>query len=512
MELLKFFTENNLSGHKTKETLLMKNFPDMYVQVVNHSNFLPFKDKLTFREKIWYFIHNETNQMVCKECGTKLKFGKDLRAGYPKYCSVKCMNKNRDHIAQVKLTSNLLYGGNAPTCSKNIQEKVRTTLKKNYGVESPMDSKIIRDKVTKTMQERFNVSNASQTDNYRKRNLINYTDFGITDVANGKMTYVCSTCGITSELNDYFFFYRRNNNINLCPKCTPIKSFAKQSDLFNYIQELLPNDVILKNSRSIIKPKEIDVYVPSMKIGFELNGLYWHSSLFNANTDHQDKQEKTEFLGIKLFQIFEDEWDNKRDIVKSMINNLLGININKIYARQCEIRDVKVSEATEFLNKSHLQGYSHSKHKIGLFYNNELVSIMTFGSPRIISGRRETEPNVFEIIRFASNLNTTVVGGASKLFKYFIDNHNPSKIITYADRRFSTGELYKKLGFEFIRYTQPNYYYLVNNKRVHRFNFNKQKLIKRGFDPNKTEKQIMIENNIYKIFDCGSLLFEKNFK
>ena len=136
---------------------------------------------------------------------------------------------------------------------------------------------------------------------------------------------------------------------------------------------------------------------------------------------------------------------------------------------------------------------------------------MTFNKPRIITGGWKNQDGTFEIIRFASKLDTTINGGAGKLLSYFVKEYKPIKIISYADRRFSTGNVYKSLGFTFKHYTQPNYYYLINNKRVHRFNFNKQILIKMGYDPAKTERQIMEENKIYKIFDCGSLLFEKYF-
>ena len=131
---------------------------------------------------------------------------------------------------------------------------------------------------------------------------------------------------------------------------------------------------------------------------------------------------------------------------------------------------------------------------------------MTFGKQRKNMGNK-SEENTYELLRFCNKLNTSVIGGASKLFKYFIDNYKPEEIITYADRSWSQGNLYRKLGFDFIYETQPNYYYVVDGIRKNRFNFRKDILIKDGFDPNKTEREIMLERKIYRIYDSGQLKF-----
>lgn len=156
----------------------------------------------------------------------------------------------------------------------------------------------------------------------------------------------------------------------------------------------------------------------------------------------------------------------------------------------------------EFLIQNHIQGFVGSKYKIGLFYNNELVSLMTFGNLRKSLGQNKKEDH-FELLRFCNKLNTSVVGGASKLLKYFIKEFKPKKIISYSDLSRSDGNLYKTLGFEYSGLSEPNYYYIIGEIRSHRFNFRKDKLVKQGFDNNKTEIQIMTERKIPRIFDCG---------
>ena len=124
-------------------------------------------------------------------------------------------------------------------------------------------------------------------------------------------------------------------------------------------------------------------------------------------------------------------------------------------------------------------------------------------------GKKSTNDNEYELLRFCNKLNTNVLGGASKLFKYFKNNYKPKEITTYADRSHSNGGLYKQLGFKFISKTSPNYYYIIDGIRKHRFNFRKDKLIKEGFEPNKTEHQIMIDRNIFRIYDSGNLKYKK---
>jgi len=212
--------------------------------------------------------------------------------------------------------------------------------------------------------------------------------------------------------------------------------------------------------------------------------------------------------GIQLIQIFEDEWLFKQDIVKSRLLNLLKLNKNKIYARKCVLKEITSKESKEFLNTNHIQGNVNSNIRLGLYYDDELVSIMTFGKLRKSMGY-STKKGSYEMLRFCNKLNTSVIGGADKLLQYFVKLYQPKEIITYADRRWSQGNLYDKLDFEFIYKTKPNYWYINDDKREYRFKYRKDVLVKKGFDINKTEHQIMLERKIYRIYDCGANLYIK---
>jgi hypothetical protein len=283
------------------------------------------------------------------------------------------------------------------------------------------------------------------------------------------------------------------------------------SNIEKKIQRLFIDDNIsfVENDRKILGGKEIDIFLPDYNIGIEINGLYWHSE--ECGKDRQYHISKTKLAnenGVKLIHIFEDEWLNNPEIVKSRLLNLINKTPNKIFARKCMIKELSNNECKEFLEQNHLQGYTPATYNIGLFHNNELVSLMTFGKRKI------TGKNSLELIRFCNKINTNVIGSASKLFKYFINKYKPEELISYADVRWSglnpEDTLYYKLGFKLSHISKPNYWYNYANIRYHRYNFRKDKLIKDGFDPNKTESEIMVERGFNKIWDCGNLVFTFN--
>ena len=289
-----------------------------------------------------------------------------------------------------------------------------------------------------------------------------------------------------------------------CPKCAILMSKAEDE-----IANLLSCFYKVVQRHKLSTKKEVDIYLPELNIGIEFNGLRWHSEQFIKNNKyHIEKTLQAKEEGIRLIHIFEDEWLFKKEIVKSRLLNLIGKTPNKIYARKCEIREVSSQDSTKFLDENHIQGKVGSNIKIGLYYNNELVSLMNFSKPRINIGGSK-EDGIYELVRFSNKLNTFVIGGASKLLKHFEKTHKPKEIISYADRRWSEGNLYHKLGFDFIHFSEPNYFYVNNNKRENRFKYRKSELVKQGFDENKTEKQIMEEQGFHRIYDCGNMKFIK---
>lgn len=213
----------------------------------------------------------------------------------------------------------------------------------------------------------------------------------------------------------------------------------------------------------------------------------------------------------RVVYVFSDEWESKRDIVKSRLRHMLGMS-DKVWARKCEVRVVEDNALVRsFLRENHIQGYVGSVHKLGLFHDGELVSLMTFGNLRKSMGQKAGE-GAFELLRFCNRLGTSVVGGASRLFRHFLGSHSVDQVISYADKRWSDGGLYRSLGFTLAGETVPNYFYIINGRREYRFRWRKDILVGMGHSPEKTEVEIMHGLGHYRIFDRGSMKFIYNNK
>lgn len=311
------------------------------------------------------------------------------------------------------------------------------------------------------------------------------------------------------------FWQRPTNHTALghtCPKCSNQVSLAEE-EIVDYLHSIDSNLTIECRNRSLLKPLEIDIFVKELNIAIEYNGLVWHSEKFNDDKySHLYKLKKCNEKGIRLIHIFEDEWLFKKDIVKSRLKSIFGLTENKIYARKCELKSVSPNIAQTFLGQNHIQGKCKGKYHYGLYYDNELVSLMTFGVTRQMEKYNKDYKDTYELLRFCNKQNLNVVGGASKLLKQFIRDVNPKSIISYADRRWSDGNLYNKLGFTHTHNSKPNYFYVVGKKRENRFKYRKSELIKDGYDPSKSEHEIMLDRKIYRIYDCGTMVYKMSLK
>ena len=282
-----------------------------------------------------------------------------------------------------------------------------------------------------------------------------------------------------------------------CEKHSHRFSSKGEIELFNYIANFYPDTKKLRISGS-----EFDVYIPSLNMAFEFNGLYWHSDAYKKKSYHYDKHKLANKNGINLINIWEDDWNYKKDIVKSIIKNKLKLNETKIYARNCVIKEVLPEDAKIFLNENHLQGAVAANIKLGLYYNDILVSLMTFGKRKI------SNKSQFELLRFCNKLNFSIIGSASKLFKHFLNNYQYNTIISYANLDISNGNIYKILGFKEVGYTGINFWWSDNINRYSRNKFMKYKINKE--DKYNTANDIMINKGYHKIYGTGNLKFEFN--
>jgi hypothetical protein len=285
----------------------------------------------------------------------------------------------------------------------------------------------------------------------------------------------------------------------LCRKCIPtFRGVSKaEIEIADFCSSICP---VSRNVK--YKGFEIDIEIPSKNIAIEYNGLYWHSSANGYTSDrHLSKTQFMEQRGWQLIHIFEDEWVHKQKIVKDRIRHLLGFSSISLGARKTKVVSVSPSESTRFLNNNHLQGAVGANIRLGLEYDNKLVALMTFGKPRY------QKHHSWELIRYCTLLGHSVVGGAGKLLAAFMLD-NPGSILSYADRRWSRGQLYKQIGFTQIGISPPGYFYFKGDLRVNRQTFQKSKLkLSSSYSENKTEQQIMYDDGWHKIWDCGNLIF-----
>lgn len=503
---------------------------------------------LSWPECLYWYYHKLSTFPVCV-CGNKTKFI-NFKQGYREFCCPACVSK----YSQLKKEQTCIkhYGVKNPAQSKEIQEKIRqTTLEKygvenifqsettkqsikdsnnkSYGVDYPLQSNEYKDHYKALMQERYGVDWNSQIKEVRlkKRDNINET------IKKGKDTfksnflsahpniidfddtyYICRCnhleCnGCTSrtfKIPKQIYHSRKPQGIELCTTLKPVNDFNKNTSIESFVKSILDehNIYYTTSDRSIISPQELDIYIPDKKIAIECNGCYWHSSIYKDSRYHNNKYTQCKHNGVQLLNIWEDWIINKPDIVESIILSKIGIYKNKIYARKCQVVKVNSNDSSEFLSKNHIQGSCRSSMRYGLLYNERLVALMTFGKKRGLMMGHQKRSDTWELMRFCTELNTTVVGGASKLLSHFIKDTSAQIIESFSSHDISNGGLYKNLGFVEESQSGASYWYIDKNLiRYHRFTFNKQSLIKQGFDKTLTEEQIMMQRGFLKIYDSG---------
>ena len=278
----------------------------------------------------------------------------------------------------------------------------------------------------------------------------------------------------------------------------------KESTLEKAVRVILDKYSIAyeQHNRDILAPKELDFYLYEHDIALEITGNYWHSTAVNPNKHHLVyKYRECKKLQLRLLTIFEDEIVNQPNIVEDRLKTILKLQKTTCYARNTTIKEITSKQGIAFLRDTHIQGPGTNSVYLGAFRQEELVAVMSFSRPSIAKGRAKVD---YELNRFAVKGN--VPGIASKLFKRFLLWYNPTSIISYADLRWNTGDLYAMLGFVLTHTTEPNYWYLDGLYRKSRFSYTKHKLLQihKLTSSKKTEEELAKDLGLYRIYDCGN--------
>lgn len=311
----------------------------------------------------------------------------------------------------------------------------------------------------------------------------------------------CVKCN--AEFNDNLY----SGNTPRCLICNPLNRFTSvgQKELLDFIKTNCGCNVI-HNDRKILDGLELDIYIPDKNLAIEYNGVYWHSEISGNKPKnyHINKLNECAKKGIQLIHIFDEEWEEKQDIIKSIILAKLK-KTETIYARNLIIKEVSNSDKELFLEKNHIQGSDVSKVRFGLYdKSEELLSLMTFCKSRY---DKKIE---WEMSRFCTKLNIRIVGGASKLFSHFIKTKNPISIVSYSDKRLFNGKIYETLGMGKRDDSPPSYYYTRIGRIIgNRITFQKHKLKKilPIFDGEISEWKNMQNNGFDRVWDCGNLKY-----
>ena len=489
---------SQLALEKRKKT----NFEKYGVENVAKTDWATQKRKKTNLKKYGVAEYTQTEEYKKKSKETSLeRYGTE--------------SPNQSEVVKKRKEESCLknFGAKNPFESEIIQAKIIGTNLKRYGATNPNKSKEVREKIRQTNQERYGCDCYSFQDKAMRENMFTqsliqhrtkyYETFlkGLKkrnisllsdkeQYINGDFTELkCEICGTVWKEE------KTNPRVIFCPHCDHSQSSCGEKEILQFVKSLGFDCVA--NERNILDGKELDVYIPEKKIAFEYDGNYWHNSSFKDKNYHQKKTLECKERGIRLIHIFEYEWETKRDKLENLIKSALGMFEKRIYARNCEVKEIDSETYKDFLDEYHIQDSINSPIRYGLFDEDELVSVIGFGKSRF-------KKDEIELHRYCVKNGYSIIGGFSKLIKH----SGIKNFISFVDLAHFSGEGYKKLGFKEIEITKPNYVYVKEKEVLTRIVCQKHKLVKvlgENFDEKLSETENMVLNGWNKIYDCGNL-------
>lgn len=526
-------------------TLVKSNkYKTVVADIINQTSFLP--NDVSLPQRLYHIINNTSTIPGCKTCSKPVSWNRRYKR-YNTYCgNSACPNHDPDVIAKKlehtdynkatkkrQQTNIERYGVSNYLASQQGLDKSKQTKIEKYGADYTaieqqhreqtmierygvsnyfsipgIQSSIIQIKKQKygttsnnikrqrTVRDRYGVDNAMQIKYAEYDGLFNNPDWLLDQHLNKNKSFA----QISSELNGIDPTALINKVRSAYPDFIPTR-FPVSTYEHNIVEFLQSHDIkCLTGDRTTISPYELDIYVPTHKIAIEVCGVYWHSEQQGRDRNyHKRKMELCAKQGIRLITIFSDELDDKTELVYHKLLNILNIDdTTKCFARQCTIINVTTNDKNKFLNANHIQGTGPGSITYGLCYDNKLVAVMSFIK----------QDSQFILNRYATSVR--VVGGFSKLLSHFKHNNKWSKIISFADLRWSMGDLYTNTGWILDGVLPPDYTYSPDGKvRIHKFNYRRKYLPKllKTFDPALSETQNCDNNGILRIWDCGKLRF-----
>jgi len=504
IETAKFWWKTSSLLVRKKEHAHIKN------DVITSTDFLPENSSMT--QRLWHIIHATQEIPGCRTCGDKVSWDRRNKE-YKKYCgNPRCPNID-PQIIEIKK--------NKTDYDKAAKKRKETNLEK-YGTTNFLASDLGKSKVrqkfndqpTEKKKQRYKTATETRketilkkygADNISLLNLSNDTIAKLNDkewlfnehyVKRKNLTQIANELNISRGATTVGRYLKRIGLDTL----NPIPVSTGEIELRQFLDTLEVE--YITNTRSEIAPYELDIFIPSNNLAIEYCGLYWHSEQQGRDRNyHKNKTNRCEQKGIQLLTIYEDEWKQRNVQVKQKISSLLNKDVRPhTYARKTNLVDVDAITKKEFFNDYHIQGDGPSSINIGLEYENEIIAIMGF---------IKQKNGVFYLNRYATSHR--VPGGFSKLLSHFMHNYEWTKIISFADKRWSMGNLYHVSGWNLVKTLPPDYYYSPDgHTRFHKFNYRRNRLpdLLKNFDKTLSERINCDNDGILRIWDCGKLKFE----
>lgn len=507
----------------------------------DHTSHLVLPENITISQLVWHFEY-DVPVPTCEECQKKPCKWNNASKQYRNFCSTKCSNRNESTKAKIRQTQDA--NGGHPSIRVSAKEKREATNIERYGNKSHLMNEDVKNKTRETMKNRYGHEYYSQTPQAKKekREWLKNNPEHLSVMLDKAKEYkqsdkyktdyreaVIKRLGLNGVKNEKDFkeYLRiehvknqkttleisKNIDLHVSNVCRWLDKLnvdrqyfltsTEEDEVYDFLNCVTDTKIILQD-RKILNGLELDLYMPDKELAIEYCGLYWHSEIYKDKYYHQTKYLKCKEKGIRLITLFQDEWRHKKDIVKRMLLNRLGESQeNKFYARNTKV--ITITDYTlvkNFLENNHIQGPTTGKFYLGLETSeNELVALAVF---------RELPDNTYELKRYATS--GIVAGGFSKILKAFERSLPYAGVCTtFADLRWSKGDLYTNAGFEEVAILKPDYSFIKSDARIHKFNMRTITADKFNDASEKysiNEKACMM--GYHKIYDCGKIKYAKN--
>lgn len=458
-------------------------------------------------------VKEKIKQTCIERYGSERYQSSGLHSEYMKEMWETMDEKKRDSIlTNRKIASNEKYGTDVPSQSEVVKEKIKKSVK----LAHEQNGDKILEARKKTNNIRYGVDDASMTDEFKER--IKNTNMERYGASHKNQQHVNIDILDNPELLTSLFKDLGIYKLSEMCRChyTTVYNYmdkydipvsggksVEEGEVADYIENVLGFDIERNYGEFFTDRRNVDIYIPSKKIAIEYDGIYYHSSKFKENSFHIDKTNECDNHGVRLIHIFSDEWVNTPEIVKKKLKNILGKDDSrKVFARKTEIHPIDNAHCKKFLEDSHIQGHNGATHSYALKHEGEVVAIMMF---------KLGWSGEFELTRYATNCR--VIGGFSKLLKHFLQTHKDVAIIeSFADRRWSNGDVYAVNGFTHVKTGTPDYYFIIGGKRVKRSSVRRDRMHRLidNYDPSISMTKNMESNGIHRIYDCGLMKFSLN--